>query len=359
MEAKPCLLSSSADSAKDALRIQHQELAVRILALDKENERLRRLRNAFNQERLQFNGESELGRRQLDADRADILRQQRRLTEYRKELKRRAQALAAKERQLADTKHQESIAIQRLTKEAEGLEQRIRTLRVILAKQEQDQTKSRAVLPDVSHLTSSPDEAKTSHKSASAKGAVDRAGWAQAWEEDLREYLSLIDMLACCLADERLRLFHQVEHLVEARNHWEKEHLAGIQELEARFGRLEEAERTFENRSIALRKQKAETHQARQALESRQARVTIQAANWKGERERLLARIHSLETIPQQPAAPAEADYARFRQQLTNLEDQRAAYETQVAELNAEVERLAQLLLEESDAIPLPVAKAA
>jgi hypothetical protein len=165
-------------------------------------------------------------------------------------------------------------------------------------------------------------------------------------------------------------LIYQVEHLVEAKNYWEKEHAAGLQELEARFERLEEAERDFENRAVALRKQQAETHQVRQSLESRQARLTVQAANWKAERERLLAQIQSLQTKAQirppntedlkiQPRLQTEAEYAQLRQQLTNLEGQRAAYEQQVAELNAEVDRLARLLMEENDPIPLPVAKAA
>jgi DNA repair exonuclease SbcCD ATPase subunit len=355
MERNAPHLNGSADSEKETLRIQHQDLAGRQLALDKDNNRLRRLRNVLNQERLKFNGERELSRRQLQAERADILHQQRRLMGYSKELKKRAQAVAAKEQQFIELKRRESAAIQRLDKEAEELEQRNQNLRSTLAIQEKNFAKSHAVLPEVSGLTS-------------LKGY--RSDCAQACQGDLEEYLSLIDKLASCLADERLRLIYQVEHLVETKNYWEKEHAAGVQELEAQFERLEEAERDFENRAIALRKQQAETQQARQSLESRHARLTVQATNWKAERERLLAQIQSLETKAQlrppnsesfqiQPRLQTEAEYAQLRQQLANLEGQRATYEKQVAALNAEVERLAGLLMEDFDPMPLPVAKAA
>jgi hypothetical protein len=198
--------------------------------------------------------------------------------------------------------------------------------------------------------------------------------------------LYLVDELACSLADERLHLIQQVEQLALARNQWEKEHAAGVQELQVRFHQLEEAEQTLEDRMLVWRKQQSEVLQSRQSLESWQARLTIQAVNWKAERERLLAQIHSLEaratrlsevlndlpphwndphrpadsgTVQTHQSALAEAEYARLRQELESQRGQCAAYQEQVAELNAEVERLAGLMLEESESIQLPIAKAA
>jgi hypothetical protein len=57
--------------------------------------------------------------------------------------------------------------------------------------------------------------------------------------------------------------------------------------------------------------------------------------------------------------ASAEAAYAQLRQELECLHGQRAAYEQQVAVLNAEVERLANLLMEANDSDLSLVAKAA
>ncbi len=204
--------------------------------------------------------------------------------------------------------------------------------------------------------------------------------------EHLEDYLNLLDSLACTLASERLRLIHQVEQLAEAQSRSENEHANKLQELDARSRQLKETERSLEHRTVLLRKQQSEAHQAGQTLESGQARLTIQAANWKGERERLHVQIHSLEEqaarlseiIDELPAdckdqlsqpnldviekhriARAEADYALLRHELNNLRGQRASYEQQVAELSAEVERLAAILLEENDPHPIPIAKAA
>jgi chromosome segregation ATPase len=202
----------------------------------------------------------------------------------------------------------------------------------------------------------------------------------------LQDYLNLLDALACTLADERLRLLHQIENLAAAQADWDKKYVDRLQELDARFKQLHEAERLLNNRTIFLRNQQTETQQTRLSLESWQTRLTIQTANWKGERERLLARTHSLEEqagrlseiIGSLPAnwkdqlsqanleivqkhnnARTEMEYARLRQELQMLRDQRAAFEEQIAELNAEVERLAALLLEENNPFPLPMAKAA
>ena len=67
----------------------------------------------------------------------------------------------------------------------------------------------------------------------------------------------------------------------------------------------------------------------------------------------------SLDVIEKHRVTRAEADYARLRHELNNLRGQRAAYEQQVADLSAEVERLAAILLEENEPNPIPIAKAA
>src|SRR5437870_3869695 len=106
-------------------------------------------------------------------------------------------------------------------------------------------------------------------------------------EEALQEYLKLLDSLACRLADERLRLTEQSERLAAARVQWDKEHVARVKDLEGHNLRLRKHERALEERSITLQQNQLETHQTRQSLEAWQARLTVESASWKSERERL------------------------------------------------------------------------
>jgi predicted nucleic acid-binding Zn-ribbon protein len=205
-------------------------------------------------------------------------------------------------------------------------------------------------------------------------------------EETLQEYLRLLDTLAFRLADERLHLTEQCERLAAAQVQWEKKRSAQMRELEDRSRHIGNQERVIEKRLAELHQQQIEGYQKRQTLEGWQARLTVQSAAWKGERERLLAQLHALEakadrlsailddlpsdwkerhrqgdnpTVEKHREARAEAEYVRLRQELQSLRSQNAAYENQLAELSAEVERLAGFLLEEEPRIELPRAKAA
>jgi hypothetical protein len=210
--------------------------------------------------------------------------------------------------------------------------------------------------------------------------------WTEALEQDLREYLSTLDAFAYRLIDEQLRVVDQCQRLAAARVQWEKEQHARVKELEGRNLQLRKDERALEERAVKLRQHQVETNQTRQFLETWHARMTLETASWKAERECLLSQVHSLETradrlsaiIGELPAewqdrlrqgdsttiekhrqAQAEAEYARLRQKLQSLYDQRAAYEQQIADLTALVERLAVLLMEENNAPSLPAARAA
>jgi chromosome segregation ATPase len=212
------------------------------------------------------------------------------------------------------------------------------------------------------------------------------ASWTIALEEDLGEYLSTLDAFAYRLIDEQLRVVDQCQRLAAARVQWEKEHHARVKELEGRNLQLRKDERALEERAVKLRQHQAETSQTRQFLETWHARMTLETASWKAERERLLSQLHSLETradrlsailgelpadwqdrlrqgdsitIEKHRQAQAEAEYARLRQELQSLHDQHAAYEQQIADLNALVERLAVLLMEENNVPSFPAARAA
>jgi chromosome segregation ATPase len=212
------------------------------------------------------------------------------------------------------------------------------------------------------------------------------AGLTIALEQDLCLYLSTLDSLAYRLIDEQLRLVKQCQQLAEARAQWEKEHHARAKDLESRNLQLRKDERALEERMEKFRQRDLETNQTRQSLETWQARITLETVSWKAERERLLAQIHSLEiqadrlsailgelpadwqgrlsqgdsaVIQKHRQAQAEAEYARLRQELRSLQDQRASYERQVADLTALVDRLAALLIEDESTPSLPAARAA
>jgi DNA repair exonuclease SbcCD ATPase subunit len=345
------------------------ELAHAQSLLQKESQRLEQRRIALDRERLRFNGEKELSQRKLEAVRNEVLHQEQRLMEERRSLEEHVRALDQKERTLTETKRRETDSVQRLSMEANGLEQRVRNLRSQLINDEQELAKS-----------------KTRWSQSLSVPALVEIAAPPAWEADLQEYLHLLDQLACCLTDERLRLFGQAEQLALARSNWEKEHASQLQKSEARFQTLTKSEQSLENRLLVLRQQQSEVFHVRQSLESWQSRLTLQAANWKGERERLFTQIQSLEAragrlkgiladlppdwkdryrqedtniIQMHRDASAEADYAQLRQELECLRGQCTAYEQQVADLNAEVERLANLLMQANDADFRPVAKAA
>jgi hypothetical protein len=212
------------------------------------------------------------------------------------------------------------------------------------------------------------------------------ASWTIGLEQDLREYLSTLDALVYRLIDEQLRVVKQCQQLAEARAQWEKDRHARAKDLEGRNLQLRKDERDLEERVVKLRQREMETNQTRQSLEAWQARITLETGSWRAERERLLAQIHSLEVqanrlsailgelpadwqnclrqsdstiIQKHGQARAEAEYARLRQELQWLHDQRAAYEQQIIDLNSLVERLAALLIEDESTSSLPAARAA
>jgi DNA repair exonuclease SbcCD ATPase subunit len=215
---------------------------------------------------------------------------------------------------------------------------------------------------------------------------ISNAEVANALEEDLPECLNALDELAYRLADEQLRLVEQAEKLAAARVQWEKEHYTRVKELEGRNLQLRKDERILEERNVKLLRDQVKTDRFRQVLETWQARLTLETVSWKAERERLLAHLHSLETrtdrlsailgdlpgnqqetnsqadstiIEKHRQAQAEAEYARLRQELHNLQGQRAADEQQIEELSALVERLAGFLLEDGNRSAIPISKAA
>jgi hypothetical protein len=132
-----------------AFRQREQDLAAERGQLEKENERLQQEKAALVQARLRFNGEAELGKRQLQADRAAFQQERLRWQEQRAReaagLDRRARALGRREaalgdgeRLLEDERYRWEKGLILLKRETEGLENRIRNQRRKIGEQQQE-----------------------------------------------------------------------------------------------------------------------------------------------------------------------------------------------------------------------------
>ncbi len=188
--------------------------------LDEERRKWEADRGALNDARLRFNGEAELGRRQLQ-DGWDELRRARKQGEERRgrddaDFRRRARELAQGERALGEQwQHWEETRHAREA-EAEGLESRIRNLR---RKVQEQEAQRHDPVPPAAPIPAEAAPAGT--RSQPEFGAGER------------ERLAGLEALAEELADQRLHLLEQAERLVQAREEWRAEQAAALAELEA------------------------------------------------------------------------------------------------------------------------------
>ncbi len=131
------------------LRQREDALAAERNHLEQENDRLQQEKEAQAQARLRFNGEMELGRRQLQADRDAFRQEQQRareqlardladLAEREGSLAQRVAAVADAERLLEDERYHWEKGLGFLKRETEGLENRIRNQRRKAVEQQQE-----------------------------------------------------------------------------------------------------------------------------------------------------------------------------------------------------------------------------
>jgi chromosome segregation ATPase len=254
--------------------------------LGEERRKVEADRGALNDARLRFNGEAELGRRQLQ-DGWDEFRRARKQWDERRgredaELRRRARELAQVEQALADQWQQWHDARQALEAEAEGLEGRVRNLR---RKAQEQEAHLRDPVP-----TAAPAPAEVSPPPPAELGAAER------------EHLAGLEALAEKLDDQRLHLLEQAERLVRAEEEWRGWQRAALAEVEEAARRLDGREEQMEPRDRALGEAEAELrHRAEAAarlqahLDGWQARLTARAAAWDADREALLASVRERE----------------------------------------------------------------
>jgi pSer/pThr/pTyr-binding forkhead associated (FHA) protein len=243
-------------------------------------ERLERERAAVSEQRLRYNGDTELGRRQLENawDELSLAQQewQVRLKREKTDSERRARELTQRQKDVARRERNLEQVTAAREKEAEGLEVRIRNQRLKL---QALATRGPPLLP-VACVAPPPLPAETGMAVEATPLVLKR--------------------LAGCLADQRLRLLEQWRGVLELQEQWQRQRDAILVELEDSGRRLADRERQLVERehelaarAIELEARHEALAQARSALEARHSRMTVDAQEWQTDRARVLAEARA------------------------------------------------------------------
>lgn len=334
---------------RDQLRRREEELNAERRLLDKEREQLEQEHLTLSQTRLRYNGDMELGRRQLQADRDELHRQQRQwlenqvreqaeLQNLKNSLEQRDQALTATERHQAEQQRHLETRRTHLERDAEGLENRVRSLRQKLVELQQEQARLETAIRPPEAIPAATPAASQAPSVPMPLELESLRFRLQERETDLQHRLTELETMSAELADQRVLLAEQCERLVQARAEWDQERQSAVTDLQGLGGRLEDQARLLTQREesliaaeSSLRQRSDEITRLQNQLEAWRARLTTQAASWDGERDRLLATLQQREqTVGQQEttlAASRQRWDERRRRFLTRLRRDRATCE--------------------------------
>ncbi len=264
--------------------------------IERDAEDLQRERVQLTQAQLRFNGEVELGRRQLQDEWQQLglaqqqweacLNQEQTERKWRlRELDKRAAGLAATEQKLAEHRRLAEQFQLHLRKEAEGLETRIRNQRLKLLEHEKQLNEA------ASGVASAPRECSL--------GALTQPRSPQ--PPDVPRVLA---RLAGDLTDQRRHLLEQWQCLLELHDLWEPERVALLAQFEtaARELVLVEQRLTAREQALAggetdLRRRQQTLFDVRCSLEAWQARLTVRETFLDNERVMLLADVRAREEL--------------------------------------------------------------
>jgi chromosome segregation ATPase len=365
-----------------ALRQRLSELISQRHQLDKDRERLEQERADLTQARLRASTEAELGKRMLRAERDKLYEErqswQTALGQRTRALARRETAVAQAERDQLYDRHQWHGVRLFLEQEAAGLEARVRNLRSKILEQQQEIGRLNAALRDLrtagtmappvlvpvavvapspaapepvtgGALTNPPPGAAPGEEPVSAGHRASGTALAEVLpagsqalpappEDALQRRLRALERLAEELADQRLQLAEQWEHLAQTQHRWQEARDSAAVELEALTAGLPERERALgareqrlEGAECDLRRRHEEAALLRQHLEARQARLRVREEAWEAERDRLLAALRAREALTEQLQTTLgelrQRLARRHRQELDRLCGERAACE--------------------------------
>ncbi len=326
---------------QSAMRRREEEIAAEKRRLESDREKLQRERQALHQAQLRFNGDSELGRRQLKAE-WDALRQEQTQEEERRqqqhdearrrtrELDERQTLLSLAEQDLEDQKQQTHEMRLHLEKEAEGLENRIRNYRrkitdlereaarlqqqAALARTASEPPGASSVAPVATESSQPPagTEATNSEPTAApepvaaspAVGIAPSASEIRVEDPRVEEKLVQLEKLSGELADQRLHLLEHCQRVIEGQHRWQADRDAAAAELEELGKRLHAREQELQQRDQALeaselrqRQMHEEAATIRRHLEAWQSRLSTRETMWESDRDRLLVGVHTREKL--------------------------------------------------------------
>jgi pSer/pThr/pTyr-binding forkhead associated (FHA) protein len=288
---------------------QHQEddLCRREQELAAGRARLERLQGELQQERarhihdqLRFNGELEVGRRQLQEEwqRLGVAQQQWEVCinqeqgerqRRQRELERREAEVAAAEHALVAHRQQGEQLQVRMRRELQGLEVRIRNQREKLVEQETQIAALGATLRSAAPRNEEPEPPAPPVRSLVPVVQQPPPSDGMIW-------------LTGLLADQRRHLLEQWARMLVVHDAWQRERAGLVAELESsarevvqRQHQLAEQQHRLQLREAELGQRQAMLAEVRGALESWQARLTAREASWEGERATLLAQAQARE----------------------------------------------------------------
>jgi DNA repair exonuclease SbcCD ATPase subunit len=330
---------------RSAVRQQEAELAQERGAIDHQIKLIEKQREVLSKERLRFNGEVELTRRQLEAAREGLRGEQEQWRQARAQLERRlreritfldqrAAVLAKAERSLAAHEAHWNKRRLRLETEAEGLENRIRNGRRKLA-----ELKANPSPPAGQPISANSDS--ESALPAEKTGELVELG-DSSFEENTSAYqqrFAALDTLAAELADQRLHLAEELERLLQAQQSWQRDRDGTAAELEALAHALHQKEQALQSAQERSQEQQTRLGQDRLRLESWHAELTLRATTWEGERDRWLAelrgreeaverRLQALDRLRQQWMQRRHQEVSRLREQYAALKQLRDEWAT-------------------------------
>jgi hypothetical protein len=326
-----------------SLANREKDLSASWQRLQREAEAMQRDRAALVQAQLRFNGEAELGRRQLQDEwqQLGLAQQQWEATlneehshrrQQRQELESRAATVAAAERAVAMQQQRLEQRRAHVILELQGLDVRARNQRQKLFEQEQRLARIEALLPIPAEVEESPPETTALVPAAIPIRPVDvPAAW---------------DRLAGNLADQRQHLLDQWQNFLEVEQAWQLGQESAVVAVEATVRSLEQRELRLISQEQALAAQEqavargAEELQYRQqalaevrcALEGWHARLVVRETAWHTERLAQEAQMRAREE-----AAAAAVERV---EQLQERQHQRRSEEIELA-------RMARLRFEE------------
>jgi chromosome segregation ATPase len=287
-------------------------VAEQVRALERQREQLHQEQATLADARLRFNGEVELGRRQLQEERDAVRQEQAAVRQRAEELAAREAACAAVEQKLAAERRQWEVGRQQREVEAGGLERRIGNQRQKIQEQEREVARLEATARSLRRARSASDGlAAPAGNPAPTAGAIvlpsaEPAAGATGprAEASPGHFVVSLEQIAGELADQRLYLAEQMERLAQARQRWQHDREAAATELEAlgialqqREALLRAREETLAPEREALGRQAEELARNQRELDVRQALAATAAAEWEGARDRLLAGIRCREAF--------------------------------------------------------------